>query len=172
MAAPVRPTAAKAYGTEKWIFCPTSTLSVATLTGGTALDISKMMFESSARPDATANMVESPARVGDVQAFEFVGKTAWTLGELRYQFGPQAASGADEVDAYEKFPAGTTGFLYCRRGVNVDTDLATGQYVTEYPVEFGPQVEVREGDGEGSEWGIKQGVAITDEPTPRQVLVT
>ena len=40
MAAPVRPTAAKAYGTEKWIFCPTSTLSVATLTGGTALDIS------------------------------------------------------------------------------------------------------------------------------------
>lgn len=170
MAAPVRPDASKAYGTEKWVFCPTQSLSVTTLTGATALDITDMLFKSSARPDGSANMVESPERVGDIETFEFVGKTSWTLGEIMYSFDPQGAALSDGVKAYEKFPAGTTGYLYCRRGIDRDTDLATGQFVTEYPVEFGPQVEVMEGDGEGAEWAIKQGVAITSAPTPRQAL--
>lgn len=171
MAAPVRPDPSQAYGTEKWVFCPTSTLSVATLTGATALDVTDMMLDSSARPDADTNLVEAPMRVGDTESFQFAGKTAWTWGEFRYAFNPQGAALSDGVKAYEKFPAGTTGFFYCRPGIDRDTDLAIGQFVEEYPVEFGVQVRVKEGDGEGSEWAIKQTLAITNEPTLRQVLV-
>ncbi|MFT3871067.1 MAG: hypothetical protein QM714_02695 [Nocardioides sp.] len=170
MAAPVRPTPSKAYGTEKIIFCPTQTLSVATLTGATALDVTKMFFESSARPDATANMVESPPRVGDIESYEFVGATKWTLGEVRYSYNPQGAALSDGVKAFEKFPAGTTGYLYFRGGLNRDTDLATGQFAEEYPVEFGPQVITKEGDGEGAEWAVKQGVAVTGAPRLKQTL--
>lgn len=172
MAAPVRPDASKAYGTEKWVFCPTETLSVTTLTGATALDITDMLFKSSSRPDATSNMVEAPERVGDTEVYEFVGKTSWTLGEIRYSWDPQGADASDGVDAYEKFPAGTVGWLYCRRGVDRDTDLAVDDFVTVYPVEFGVQVEVMEGDGEGAEWAIKQSVAITSAPAMRQELVS
>lgn len=172
MAAPVRPAPSKAYGTEKIIFCPTQSLSVATLGGATALDVTKMWFDSSARPDASADMVEAPPRVGDTESYEFVGTTKWTLGEVRYQWDPQGAAASDGVKAYEKFTPGNAGYIYIRRGINRDTDLAaTTQYVEEYPVECGPQVPTKEGDGEGAEWGIKQAFAVTGPPRIHQVLV-
>ena len=165
MAAPTRPASVKAFGTEKIIFCPTESASIAVLGGSTALDVTKMWFDSAARPDATANMAQSPPRVGDIESYEFVGQTQWTLGEVRYQHSPQGAAESDGVKAFEKTPPGTTGFLYFRRGINRDTDLAaTTQKVDRYPVEAGPQVPIKEGDGEGSEWGIKQAFAITGPP--------
>ncbi len=91
----------------------------------------------------------------------FIGESQLTLGELRYAFNPQGAALSDGKKAFEKFPEGTTGFLVCRLGIDRDTDIAADQFVTVYPVEFGPQQETTEGDAEAAEVAITQSVAIT-----------
>ncbi len=166
MAAPVRPTAVKAYLRDKWVFVPTGTYdpvapSLAILNAASALDVTKMFFASSAKPSQSTNLARSPKRIGDGETYEFVGETTPTFGEVRYSFDPQGAALSTGKKAYEKFPQGTTGFLVNRLGIDRDTDLATGQFVTSYPVEFGPQQEVAEGDGEGAEVAIVQTVAQT-----------
>lgn len=173
MVAPVRPASAKSKGTTKIVFVPAFTGAytapdVTAAAGASALDVTKMFFESSAMPDASTQMARAPRRVGDVESYEFVGEVQWTIGEMRYAFNPQAAALSDQKKAFEKFPYGTTGYLLFRKGIDRDTDLATGQFVTVYPVEFGSQVETDEGDGDGAEIAIKQGVGVTG--TPAQVV--
>jgi hypothetical protein len=135
MAAPIRPAATKAFGAEKWVFVPTIADPTAPklsteLNAAGALDVTKMFFASSARPDASANMAKAERRLGDVESFEFVGETSYTLGEVRYSFNPQGAALSTGVQAFEKLPQGTTGYLVRRLGINRDTDLAVGQFVT------------------------------------------
>lgn len=166
MAAPIRPSDTKAYLRDKWVFVPTGTYdpaapSAAILIGATALDVTKMFFASSARPSQSTNLARAPRRLGDGETYEFVGESQRTIGEVRYAFDPQAAALSNGKKAYEKFPAGTTGFLVNRLGIDRDTDIATGQFVTSYPVEFGPQLETLEGDGEGAAVAIVQTAAQT-----------
>ena len=165
MAAPLRPTATKAYLREKWVFVPTvagtAGPTVSEATGASSLDITNMVFASAARPAQTTNLARSPRRLGDSTTYEFVGESQLTLGELRYAFNPQGAALSDGKKAFEKFPAGTTGYLVHRLGIDRDTDIAAGQFVTVYPVEFGPQHETTEGDAEAAEVAITQTVAIT-----------
>jgi hypothetical protein len=174
MAAPTRPTPTKAFGAEKWSFVPTiantAAPTLAEVNAAGALDVTKMFFASSARPDASANLAKAERRLGDVESFEFVGETSYTMGEVRYSFNPQGAALSTGVLAFEKLPQGTTGFLVRRLGINRDTDYATGQFVSVFPVEFGPQVETTEGDGESAEVAIKQGVAVTGPPALKKAL--
>lgn len=174
--APLRPAATKAYLRDKWVFVPTGTYnpdspSLAILNGASALDVSKMYFASSARPSQTTNLAKGPRRLGDAETFEFIGETTPTLGEVRYSFNPQGAAASDGKKAFEKFPANTTGHLVNRLGIDRDTDLATGQFVTSYPVEFGPQHETAEGDGEGAEVAIMQTVAQTGPKSLNKAIV-
>ena len=176
MAAPTRPAPTKAFGSEKWSFVPTmanqAAPSLATdLNAAGSLDVTKMFFTSSARPDASVNMAKAERRIGDIEGYEFVGETSWTLGEIRYSFNPQGAALSTGVQAFEKLPQGTTGFLVRRLGINRDTDYAVGQFVSVFPVEFGPQVETTEGDGESAEVAIKQGVALTGPPSIKKAIV-
>jgi hypothetical protein len=175
MAAPIRPAAVSAFGTEKWVFVPAiadpAAPSLAVLNGATSLDVTKMLMESSARPDASTDMARSERRVGDVESFEFPGETQWTGGEIMYQFAPQAAALSDGKKAYEKLPQGTTGYLVRRLGINRDTDLAVGQFVTCYPVAFGTQVETTVGEGASREVVIKQGVGVTAAPSINKAIV-
>lgn len=170
MAAPIRPDSAKLYTREKWVFVPTiavtsSPAAATEVNAATSLDVSKMFFASSARPSASTNLVSQNRRIGDASLAQFVGETQWTLGEIRYSFSPQAAALSDGKKAFEKFPAGTTGYLVHAQDIPVDDDLAAGDFVNVYQVEFGVQVPVPEGDAEGSEAAIVQTVAITD-PNP------
>lgn len=175
MAAPIRPNSVSAFGTEKWVFVPTLTApnapSLAELNAASALDVTKMLMESSARPDASTEMARSERRVGDVESFEFPGETQWTGGEIMYQFAPQAAALSDGKKAYEKLPQGTTGWLVRRLGINRDTDLAVGQFVTSFPVAFGVQVETTVGDGASREVAVKQGVGVTGAPYTNKAVV-
>lgn len=170
----IRPAGTKNWGNTMVVFVPTLTSltspSVAEATAVSALDVTKMFYQSSPMPDASTDMVEAPMRIGDVESYEFTGQTKWTLGEVRYSFNPQAAAASDGKKAFEKFPQGTTGYLIVRRGMNRDTALAVGQFVSIYPVEFGVQVESTEGDGAGSEVAIKQGVAVTSTPSINKAL--
>ena len=85
-----------------------------------------MFFDSSADPSLSTNMARAPKRVGDGETYEFVGESQATIGEVRYSFNPQGAALSDGKKAFEKFPAGTTGFLVYRWGIDRDTDLAVG----------------------------------------------
>ena len=165
MAAPIRPAGTKAYLRTKWVFVPTiantAAPTVAEVTGASALDVTKMFYESSAQPSTQTNLARSPRRVGDPASYEFVGESTESFGEVRYSFNPQGAAGSDGKKAYEKFPVNTTGFLVRRLGLDRDTDFAAGQFVTVFPVEFGDQNEVTEGDDEGAEVAIAQTVAQT-----------
>jgi hypothetical protein len=175
MAAPIRPASVSAFGTEKWVYVPTiadlSAPSLAVLNGATSLDVTKMLMESSARPDASTEMARAERRVGDVESFEFPGETQWTGGEMMYQFAPQAAALSDGKKAYEKFPQGTAGFLVRRLGINRDTDFAVGQFVSIFPVAFGVQVETTVGEGATREVVIKQGVGVTAAPSTNKAIV-
>lgn len=177
MAAPIRPAAAKAFGREKWMFVPTiantaSPSLASEINAAGSLDVTMMFFTSSARPDASVNMAKAARRLGDIESYEFVGETSYTLGEIRYSFDPQAAALSNGVKAFEKFPAGTTGYLVRRLGIDRNTDFAVGQFVSIFSVEFGPQVEVTEGDGESAEVAIKQGVALNAPPVLKKAIVT
>jgi len=176
MTAPLRPAATKMYLRDKWVFVPAGAYdplipSLAILNAATALDVSKMFFQSSARPSQTTNLAKSPKRIGDAEVYEFVGETNPTIGEVRYSFNPQGAALSDGKKAYEKFPAGTTGWLVNRLGIDRDTDLATTQFVTSYPVEAGQQHEVPEGDAEGAEVAIAQTFAQTGPKALNKAIV-
>jgi hypothetical protein len=165
MAAPLRPTATKAYLRDTWIFVPTvanpASPTVAELTGASALDVTNMFFQSSARPSLSTNLARPSRRIGDAETYEFVGESQSSFGEVRYSFNPQSAALADGRKAYEKFPLNTTGYFYNRLGIDRDTAVVAAQKVTGYPVEFGPQMETLEGDAEGAEVAIVQTVAQT-----------
>lgn len=176
MPAPVRPASTKLYIRTKVVFVPTGTYnpdtpSLAILNAASALDVTKMFFASSASPSQSTNLARAPKRVGDAETYEFVGESQVSLGEMRYSFNQQGAALADTVKAYEKFVPGTTGFLVYRYGIDRDTDLATGQFVTSYPCECGPQIEVPEGDAEGAEGAIAQVFAQTGPKSIKKVIV-
>lgn len=175
MPAPTRPAATKAYLRDKWVFVPTLTTpdspKLTELSAASALDVTKMFFASSARPAQSTNMARAPKRIGDGETYEFVGESQQSYGEIRYSFNPQAAALSDGKKAFEKFPAGTTGYMVNRLGIDRDTDLAVGQFVTVYPVEFGPQQEAMEGDAEGAEVAIVQSVAITGPKSLNKAVV-
>lgn len=165
MAAPIRPAGTKAYLRDSWVFVPTlanpASPSLAEINGASALNVTKMFFASSARPSQSTNLASAPKRIGDGETYQFVGESQQSWGEVRYSFNPQAAALSDGKKAFEKFTPGTTGYMVNRLGIDRDTDFAIGQFVTSYPVEFGPQNETPEGDGEGAEVAIVQTVAVT-----------
>jgi hypothetical protein len=176
MPAPTRPAGTKAYLRKKVVFVPADTYdpeapSLAVLNAASALDVTKMLYASSASPSQSTNMARAPRRLGDGETYEFVGESQSTIGEMRYSFNPQAAALSDGKKASEKFPAGTTGYLVYRYGIDRDTDLATAQFVTSYPVEFGPQQETEEGDAEGAEVAIVQSVAQTGPKSLNKAIV-
>lgn len=177
MAAPLRPAGTKAYLRKKIIlvkdaaYDPASP-SLAILTGSSAMDVTNMMFESTAMPSQSTNMARAPKRVGDGQTYEFVGESQVTIGDARYSFNPQGAALSNGVKLYEFLPAGTTGYFVVRRGLDRDTDLATTQFVTSQPFEAGPQLEVDEGDAEGAEVAIQQPLAGTGPQSVKKAIVT
>lgn len=166
MTAPVRPAGTKAYLRRKVVVVTDAAYdpdvpSLAILNGATALDVTKMFFLSSARPSSSTNLAKAPKRVGDGVAYEFVGESAETIGEVRYAVDPQAAALSTGKKCYEKLPEGTTGHLVIRYGPDRDDDLALAEFVSSYPFESGPQDEDEEGEAEGAEVAIKQTFAQT-----------
>lgn len=176
MAASVRPAGTKAYLRKRVTWVPKGTYdpsapSLAILNGASALDVTKRFYASSAAPSQSTTMAKAPKRIGDGETYEFVGESSLTLGEMRYSTNPQGVALSEEVKAQEKLVPGSEGFLVFRYGIDRDTDLATGQFVTSYPSECGPQLEVEEGDAEGAEMAIVQPFAATGPKHMRKAIV-
>lgn len=175
MAAPIRPAASKAFQREKWVFVPTiadiAEPTVTEVTAGTVLDISCYLFASTAKPSQSTNLVTAERRLCDGADYQQVGTTTYSGGEMTAAFDPQAAALSDGKKAYEKFPAGTTGYLVRRLGINVQTDLAATQFVDVFPVEFGPGMPMPSSDGEEQEAVITQSFAVTGPPAFIKAIV-
>lgn len=171
MAEPLRPDPAKTYGRENWIFIPSiasATLAptVAEITGASALDITRIAF-AGATPElsASTNRVRQERRAGDTSSYEYIGETSYEGGEFMAAWNPQAAAASDGVKAWEKFPAGTTGFFAKRENVGRATTPTAGEFLSVvYPVEFGPRLPMKQGDAEAAQSSFRSTFAVTGEP--------
>lgn len=169
MVAPVRPNPAKTFQREKVVYTSTiasylTALTAAEATAAGNLDISCYLMSDWGRPSQNTNRVQYARRLCDGAQYETIGTANYTGGDLRYSIDPQAALASNAKKAYEKFPAGTTGFFIQRLGVNVVTDLAATQFVNVYPIEFGPQIVMPSSDGEDQEAIVMQSFAVSAPP--------
>lgn len=161
----IRTSAAKTFGAENLIFVPTianiNAPTVAEITGASSLDLTGYFYDDTGRPSQSTNRVTRKRRVYDTVQYEQIGITQMTGGEFMYAIDPQAAAASNGKKAYEKLAPGTTGYLVRRAAVNADTAVAIGQFVSVFPIEVGPQLDVNAGEGETAEAGIAQAFAIT-----------
>lgn len=172
MAEPLRPDPAKTYGRENWIFIPTIAdttglePTVAEATGASSLDITRIAF-AGATPElaGSTNRVRQDRRAGDTESYEFIGETSYEGGEFVAAWNPQAAAASDGVKAWEKFPAGTTGYFAKRENVARAAAVAAGQFFSVvFPVEFGPRLPMKQGDGEAAQSAFRSTFAVTGAP--------
>ena len=171
MAEPLRPSPVKTLARENWVFVPTiadaSAPTLAEITGASSLDVTRILFADGApQPQQNTNAVEQNRRFGDSVVRQSVGTTTYGGGELRYQFDPQAAAASNGKKAYEKFGGSTnvTGYFVRRQGIGRAVAFAANQFVDVYPVEIGPSMPTKSGDGENAEGAAVCSFAITGDP--------
>lgn len=172
MTEPLRPDPAKTYGRENWVFIPSiasATLAptVAEYGAASALDVTRIAF-AGATPElnSSTERVKQDRRAGDTEAFEFVGETSYEGGDVVMALSPQAAAGSDGKKAWEKFAAGgVTGFFAKREDVARATAAAAGQFLNSvYPVELGPGIPMKQGDGSAAQSAFRCTFAVTGPP--------
>lgn len=169
MAEPIRPASTKTRGKSNWIFIPTIASvalapTVAEANAASGLDITRIIFGSSGKPDQSTNRVTAERRFGDTKVFEFIGDSNVTGADMVYVFAAQAAAGSDGKKWFEKIPEGTTGFLLERKGIARATAVIAGQFGNVYPVEFGPSFPTDAGQDESAESAMKVTFAVTSDP--------
>src|SRR4029077_19229977 len=121
-----------AYTRDKWAFVPTIASAAlipttAEVTAVGSLDISLMAFDATGKPAQNTNRPTKPKRLGDAAVYEQIGDVTFTGGTMLVQLDPQSAALSNGKKAWEKFVAGTTGFLVRRIGIAIATDFTTGQ---------------------------------------------
>lgn len=165
MATPLTPAGVKVQGNIKTIFTPTLDMgapSLATLTGVDALEITNILYADSGRYTAEQTTGAAPRRVGTTKTWQQFGTTTDSFsGALHYVVDPQAAAASDGKKAYEKFPEGTTGFIFQVPGVDTDADLAVGDFGIPIPVEFGARYIDGDPTDEFNEFGVMQQIIVT-----------
>ena len=164
------PPGVDAAGRRNAIFTPTQTLSVATLTGATSVELICYLTKGTLGV-AAATERGTDDRECATQTFEVLGNTTWTVNDLEYVWEPQAAALAANNKAYETLVQGTTGFLTIRFGITNDTALAVGQKVWQFPVTLGAQVPRTPEGSAGEKLKIVQAVVVTNNVVKDGVLV-
>ncbi len=170
MPAPLRPNSTPTFGRKNWVIVAAVASAakiptVTEMTTTTSLDITDIMFgDGTDRPSQNTNRVEAIRRWGETTQYENIGITTYTGGNLSYALGTQGAAASDGKKMFERIPAGTTGFLVERLGVDKAANFAAGQFVNVYPVTFGPSMPAEVGDGENAEAGAMSAFAVTGPP--------
>ncbi len=153
------------------IWSPTSTLSVATLTGGTCFDVTCYLGKGTLGVGAETETGADERECSD-QVFEVLGNTTWTINDIEYVWEPQAAPGSATNKAYDTLKFRTTGFLLIRFGVDVDTALTIGQKVWQFPVTCGEQVPKTPEGGAAEKLKIVQKVLVSGRVVKDAALVS
>jgi hypothetical protein len=153
------PPGVDAAGRRNAIFIPTDTLSVAELTGPTAVDVicylSKGTFGEGAETERGKDEREC-----DTQVAEVFGTTTVTLNDLEYVWEPQADAASPTNKAYDLLKEGTTGFIIVRYGLPSGDALAADQTVDQYPVTLGRQNRKTPEGGAAEKFKIVQPVVV------------
>lgn len=156
-----------AEGALKIVWTPTQTLSVAVLTGATAIDLSCYLIKDTFGYDAAIE-TSKDERVCSKEVYETLGKTTWTFEDIQYVWQPQDAAAADNK-AYTTLKARTPGYLTVRWGVDVDTDFAVADVVDQFPITVGEQVPLK--PEANAKLKIKQHIAVTGTVVRDAVLI-
>lgn len=151
------------------IWAPSNTLSVATLSGATAIEIAGYLTKGSFGESAETER-GTDERVASKTTYEVLGKSKFALQDLEYVWYPQAAAADANNKAYDTLKPRTEGFVYVRWGVDVDTPLAVGDKVDIYPVTVGEQVRKTPEGNAAEKLKIVQPVVVTGPVLRDQVL--
>ena len=151
------------------VWAPTNTLSVATLTGATAIELAGYLTKGSFGESAETER-GTDERVGSKTSYEVLGKSKFSLQDLEYVWDPQATSADPNNKAYDTLKPRTVGYVYVRWGKDVDTALAVGDKVDIYPVTVGEQVRKTPEGNAAEKLKIVQPVVVTGEVLRDQVL--
>ena len=174
MAEPLRPAATPLYGRDNWVIIPTvadiNAITATEWNAASSLDVTRILFASTGKPQQTTNRVTAERRLGDTQVYEYLGISTVTGGDMTYAFNDQGAALSDGKKMFEKIPEGTTAVLANRRGVPRATTAAAGQFYNAYPVQFGPSFPAQAGDGETSESAMTAAFAVTGPPAINKAL--
>lgn len=152
------------------IFAPTNSLSVATLNGATAVELTCYLTKGTLGISAETE-TGTDERECTAQVFEVLGKTTWTVNDLEYVWEPQAAPSSPTNKAYDTLKKGTTGFLVLRFGKNVDTAPAVGDKVWQIPVTLGAQVPKQREGNAAEKLKITQKVVVSGNVVQDAVLI-
>lgn len=164
MAAPLTPAGVNVQGKIKTVFAPTGSLtapSLAVFNGATALDVSNILYADGYAYTKEQTKNAAPRRHGSKKVWETDGTTSESLGDLRYTVDPQGAAASDGKKAWEKFLPGTIGFFLQRMGLDIDTDLAIGQWVEVTPAKLLARYIIGDVTDESSEFTVVQSVIVT-----------
>lgn len=165
------PPGVDAAGRRNAIWTPTQTLSVATLTGATAVELVCYLTKGTLGVAADTER-GTDERECTTQVFEVLGNTTWTVNDLEYVWEPQAAPGSATNKAYETLVPKTPGFLTLRFGVDADTAFATGDKVWQFPITVGEQVPKTPEGNAAEKLKIVQAVVVTGDVVKDGVLIT
>lgn len=164
MATPLTPAGVKVQGNIKTVFVPSLSLtapSLAAIIAADALEVTNIFYADSGRYTAESTTGAAPRRVGTTKVWQQFGSTNESFsGSLRYVVDPQAAAASDGKKAWEKFPEGTTGYLFEAPGVDTDADLAVGDFGRVVPVQFGARHIDGDPADEFAEFAVVQGVIV------------
>lgn len=158
------PPGVDALGRRNFIFVPTDTLSVATLTGSTAVDLTCYLTKG------TTGFTSDTQRGTDERectlvAAEVMGNTTYSMNDLEYVWEPQDVDADSTTNKALNLlgprTGGGTGFIVVRYGILQDTALAAGQLVDKFPVTLGPQLPKSvDGSNPAEKLKITQAVVI------------
>lgn len=164
------PPGVDAEGRLKVIWTPTQSLSIAELSGPTAIELScyltKGTFGESAETERGTD-----ERVCSKTVYEVLGKSTFTIQDLDYVWEPQAEAGSATNKAYETLKPRTPGFLTVQWGLDVEDDLVAGSKVDQFPVTVGEQVRKTPEGNAAEKLKIVQPVVVTGEVLRDQVLI-
>ena len=152
------------------IFSPTNSLSAASLSGATAVELTCYLTKGTLGVAAETE-TGTDERECTSQVFEVLGKTTWTVNDLEYVWEPQANSASPTNKAYDTLKKGTPGFLVLRFGKDVDTAPAVGDKVWQIPVTLGAQVPKQREGNAAEKLKIVQPVVVSGNVKQDAVLI-
>lgn len=157
------PPGVDANGRRNAIFCPTDTLSVATLSGATAVELMCYLTKGTFGVSSETEKGTDDRECTLVSA-EVMGNTTYSMNDLEYVWEPQDDGSSPTNKAFNLLgprTGGATGFLIVRYGILQDTALAAGQLVDKLPVTLGPQLPKSvDGSNPAEKLKITQSVVI------------
>ena len=158
------PPGVDANGRRNAIFIPTDTLSVATLTGATAVELMCYLTKGSFGVSSDTER-GTDERECTLVAAEVMGNTKYSMNDLEYVWEPQDKTANSPTNkAFNLLgprTGGATGFIIVRYGVQQDTPLAVGDLVDKLPVTLGPQLPKSvDGNNPAEKLKITQAVSI------------